>query len=100
MHKGFKKDKIAEFVKNGVDLYLAQNVEYYGFSHVIDVNMSEDLKVAHIYFSCPVDKNPKTLENKIVKDKHEISKIFSKIFSSKFTPKTKFICIRELDVEL
>ena len=99
MQRSIKRDKIIEFVRNSVDLYLAQNVEKYGFSHVVDVNMSEDLKTAYIYFSCPVEKHEKNLENSIVKDRKVVFEYFKENFSSKFMPKTKFICVRELDVE-
>jgi ribosome-binding factor A len=99
MQRGIKREKIIEFVRHSVDLYLAQHSDEYGFSHVIDVNMSEDLKTAYIYFSCPVEKNSKTLENKIVKDRTEIFELFKESFSSKFMPKTKFVCIKEQDVE-
>jgi ribosome-binding factor A len=99
MQRSIKRDKIIEFVKHGVDLFLAQHSDEYGFSHVIDVNMSEDLKTAYIYFSCPVEKNEKTMENKIVKDRSEIFELFKESFSSKFMPRTQFICIKEENAE-
>ncbi len=99
MQKSLKREKIIELVRNGVDVYLSRNVEKLGFVHIIDVNMSEDLKTAYIYVGCPVEKNTKNLENSIVKDKKEISEIFREMFSSKFMPKTKFVCIKDSDVE-
>ncbi len=99
MPNSLKKDKILELVRHGVDIYLSQNVDKLGFLHIIDVNMSEDLKTAFIYIACPVEKNEKNLENVIVKDRHLISEIFKESFSSKYTPRINIICLKETDVE-
>ena len=63
MHKSFKKQQVVELIKHSLDLYLAQNSDTFGFSHIIDVNMAEDLKTAYVYISIPVEKNTKKLEN-------------------------------------
>ena len=99
MRKTYKKEKIIELVRQSIDLFLAQNLNELGFTHIIDVNMSEDLKTAFIYISCPVDKNEKKLENRIDKKKREIVEIFRERFTSKYIPKLKFVCVKEKDVE-
>jgi ribosome-binding factor A len=99
MHKSFKKEQIALLIKDSIELYLAENIDTYGFSHVIDVNMAEDLKTAHIYISCPVEKNTEKLENKITQNNREVVEKFKERFSSKFIPKLKYVFIKEEDVK-
>jgi len=100
MLSGQKKEQFSALVKQCIDLYLTKNIDFYGYCHVIDVNMSEDLKTAFIYISYPVEKNGKKLENNIVSDNKEIVAIFNDHFRSKFIPKLRFIFIKECDVEL
>lgn len=99
MQKGLKKEQLSRLIKNSIDLYLIQNIEIYGFTHVIDVNMAEDLKTAFAYIACPVEKHEKKLENIIAKKNREIVEVFKKNFSSKFIPKLKFIFVKEEDVK-
>ncbi len=99
MQKSIRREKLVEYIKHSVDIYLSQNIEKLGLVHIVDVNLSEDTKTAFIYISCPSHQNEKKLENSIIKDKREFSKIFKKTFSSKFIPKTKVICVKGLDVK-
>jgi len=97
MHKSFKKEQIAQLVRTSIELYLLQSADIYGYLRVIDVNMSEDLKIAHIYIACPVEKNEEKLENMIAGDNRKIVEIFKERFRSKFLPKLKFVFIKESD---
>jgi len=99
MQKSIRREKLIEYIKHSVDIYLSQNVEKLGLVHIIDVNLSEDGKTAFIYISCPTHQNEKKLENSIIKDRRAISEIFKKTFSSKYIPRTKIICVKEIDVK-
>ena len=94
-----KKEQFIELITHCIDLYLTENLEIYGFSHVIDVNMAEDLKTAFVYIAYPVEKNPKRLENIIMKSNKSIVEIFKQHFTSKFIPKLKFVFIEDEDVK-
>jgi ribosome-binding factor A len=99
MRKSFKKEQITLLIRESIELYLTQNLEIYGFSRVVDVNMAEDLKTAYIYIACPVEKQIEKLENRITQENRKIVEIFKERFESKFIPKLKYIFIKEEDVK-
>ncbi|MFH1855526.1 MAG: hypothetical protein ABH810_03945 [bacterium] len=100
MQKSIRREKLTEYIKHSVDIYLSQNIEKLGLVHIIDVNLSEDSKTAFVYISCPIHQNEKKLENSIINDRRDISEIFKKMFSSKYIPKVKIVCVKETDVKL
>lgn len=94
MPNPLKRQQLGEAIRHCIDIYLSQNLDWWGFSHVIDVNMSEDLKVAHVYISSELEKDEEKLLNKITADNQEIVGIFKENFRSRYIPKLKFVFTR------
>jgi ribosome-binding factor A len=99
MPTDLKKNKMAEYISHGVELYLSENVQYYQFAYVLSTNISVDFSNAYVYINCPESLKEENVEARLTKDKRKIAEKCKMIFNSKRTPHLIFKVVKsdELD---
>jgi len=84
-----KSRMISDLVERGVDQFLLENSDKAGYSSVLRVDMSGDLRTAHVYIrasSNDVESVIKILDA----NKHEVTNKIKKLMSTKYFPKIEF----------
>jgi len=86
-----KHQVITNSIRKGVENYLAENSDVYGFSSTQLVLVSEDLRIAKIVVLFENKDNADRLVDKLNTDKLAISRNVQELISTKYFPSMEFI---------
>ena len=86
-----KRSKImSASIQRGVDIYLAENIDKFGYGHVTFVEISGDLKSAWVYVNFEdkerSDESLMTLNG----SRREVSNIIKELIKTRYFPKVNF----------
>ncbi|MCX6809443.1 MAG: hypothetical protein NTZ65_01680 [Candidatus Berkelbacteria bacterium] len=90
MKENIKHNRMAQYLRHCIDLYLSENSEFVGFSYVLTIDLSEDQKNANVFIALDEKQNIAIVQKKILSDKKRIVEISDKYFSSRNFPKINY----------
>lgn len=85
-----KKQMVVESIRKGVESYLSQNIDKYGFVSVNLITISEDLRGARIYVASYEPIKSDSLVMKLNGSKKEVSEYIQRVMSTRYFPKIDF----------
>lgn len=95
MIEGLKKSRVSEAIKHGIDVFLGENADVLGYSHVEHIIMSNDLRSCVAVIIASNEKNVVEIMDFCKTNHYHIGKELKKIFSSKYLPKISFEVISD-----